>query len=770
MDVTRLEPPAMLDPIISTLGSYYQRPVCLPPLDPDPDTNGKPADHLIVVMQPINTVNNKPGRNFRNIKVRPLTKSGLEKFISWIQDQDWREILEEDSVDTKAEKLHNMVINKLDEVCPEKNRKISSDDDPWFTEKLKKLQRKKHRLFRQNRNSEKYKRIKKIYDSEIKKTKINFKKKTIDEVLTAKSGQWYSKLKRMTNFNMERSDKVQVDEISHLPDQAQSEAIADSFSAISNEYESIKRDDISIPPFCQSSIPKFKPHEIRKYLQNIKTNKSTAPGDIPAKIIKEYPPFLCVPMSDIVNTGLKVGHWPKSYKRETITPTPKQFPPETTDMLRPIANLCNLNKIMEKIVSEMVISDMKETLDPSQYGNQKYISIQHYLVRFFNCIISNLDKNYKGEVNAVLCMFVEWKQAYSRQCHTLGIKSFIKNGVRPSLIPILVSYFEDREMRVKWHDKLSEPRKLPGGGAMGASLGNWEYLSQTNDSANCVPEEDRFKFVDDLSTLEIINLLTVGLSSLLMKDHVPSDIPDHGQYIQSDKLKSQAYLQTINEWTENHKMVISEKKTKAMIFNFTENYQFTTRLGLKGKNIEMVDQMKILGTIINTRLSWDENCNEIIKKVNARMQLIRELQSFGATNDEMVHFWILFCRSVLEQSCVVWGSSLTQENIENLERTQKTFSKLVLKEKYKSYENALLILNLDKLETRRNDMALRFAKNGIKNKTLCDLFPINNKNHKMNTRNNEKYEVNFACTDRLKNGCIIKMQNLLNEDHEKNPT
>ena len=164
-----------------------------------------------------------------------------------------------------------------------------------------------------------------------------------------------------------------------------------------------------------------------------------------------------------------------------------------------------------------------------------------------------------------------------------SIQSFIKNVVRPSLIPLLVSYFEDREMRVKWHDKLSEPRKLPGGGAMGASLGNWEYLSQTNDSADCVPPEDRFKFVDDLSTLEIINLLTVGLSSLLIKDQIPSDIPEHGQYIQSDKLKSQTYLNTINEWTENHKMVISEKKTKAMIFNFTENYQFATRLGLKAK-------------------------------------------------------------------------------------------------------------------------------------------------------------------------------------------
>jgi hypothetical protein len=70
-------------------------------------------------------------------------------------------------------------------------------------------------------------------------------------------------------------------------------------------------------------------------------------------------------------------------------------------------------------------------------------------------------------------------------------------------------------------------------------------------------------------------------------------------------------------------MVISEKKTKAMIFNFTDNYQFTTRIDLKGRNIEIVDKMKILGTIVDSKLSWDDNCSMIIKKVNARMQLLR---------------------------------------------------------------------------------------------------------------------------------------------------
>ena len=103
-----------------------------------------------------------------------------------------------------------------------------------------------------------------------------------------------------------------------------------------------------------------------KYLRNIKTNKSTAPGDIPPRIIKEFAFYLSIPLSNIINAGLRVGHWPKIYKRETITPIPKQFPPETRDMLRPIANLCNFNKIMEKIISEMVISDMTPKLDPGQ--------------------------------------------------------------------------------------------------------------------------------------------------------------------------------------------------------------------------------------------------------------------------------------------------------------------------------------------------------------------------------------------------------------------
>ena len=91
-------------------------------------------------------------------------------------------------------------------------------------------------------------------------------------------------------------------------------------------------------------------------------------------------------------------------------------------------------------------------------------------------------------------------------------------------------------MSVKWHGQQSVPRRVNGGGPQGATIGILEYLSQSNDCADLVRLEDRFRFVDDLTVLEIVNLLTVGISSYNLKAHIPSDIHVHNQYIPPENL------------------------------------------------------------------------------------------------------------------------------------------------------------------------------------------------------------------------------------------
>ena len=126
-----------------------------------------------------------------------------------------------------------------------------------------------------------------------------------------------------------------------------------------------------------------------------------------------------------------------------------------------------------------------------------------------------------------------------------------------------------------------------------------------------------------------------------------------------------------------------------MIINFTKKYQFSTRLKLNDTHLEIVDSMKILGTILNSKLDWNQNCKNLINKVNKRMLFLRKMHSFGASQSDMVHLWVVYCRSVLEQSSVLWQGGVTEENKDNLERTQNFFVKLISRGKETNYEQSL---------------------------------------------------------------------------------
>ena len=181
-DWTRLDPPAILDPIITTLHSYYQVPLCLPPLDSDADKNGTESDHRIVVSRPINVINNRCGREIKKIKVRPLPQSGMEKMKQWFIDQTWEEVFKEESAHRKAEVFQNMLIKVLEEIFPEKIRKISSDDQPWVTHRLKVLDRRRKRIYRKERRSEKWENMNKLFQKEMKSAKSNFYKNTVADL------------------------------------------------------------------------------------------------------------------------------------------------------------------------------------------------------------------------------------------------------------------------------------------------------------------------------------------------------------------------------------------------------------------------------------------------------------------------------------------------------------------------------------------------------------------------------------------------------------
>ena len=149
----------MLDPIITTLSKYYQSPVCLPPLDSDPDKNGSPSDHMIVHMVPIDSVNNNPARKLKIVKYRPLPESGISDMGKWIVSHDWSAVLNASTAHEKAAILQSTLLEKLDLFLPEKVVKFTSEDQVWITPEIKDISRRKRREFSKHSKSPKWKTL-----------------------------------------------------------------------------------------------------------------------------------------------------------------------------------------------------------------------------------------------------------------------------------------------------------------------------------------------------------------------------------------------------------------------------------------------------------------------------------------------------------------------------------------------------------------------------------------------------------------------------------
>ena len=607
---TRLNPDAILDIIITTLPKYYQEPVTKPPINNDAD-NGKPSDHLVVLMEPITRAIDCPPRQYTNVEFRPITDSGLVLFGQWLADQTWDFLYRETDLHKKAEIFQKILMEKYYEVFPLKTLRVCSEDQPWISLHLKNLDRKRKREFYKNKKSPKWEKLNTEFVEKSNQEKRKYYENIVQDLKTSNTGKWYSKLKRMSGQETNPQSDIMIKELMGLDDKQQAECIADHYASISNLYQPVKNENFEeYLKNISSKPPNIGPFKVLKTIRKMRKNAATVKGDLPMKIISEFADDFTLPLTHIINTCLQEGKYPNIWKNEIVTPAPKVFPPEKLKHLRKIAGLFNFSKITDKIISEYLIADMAATRDKSQYGNEKGLSVQHYLIKMLHQILIALDTNNQSQSFAVILNMIDWSQAFDRLSHKLGVQSFIDNGVRPSLIPTLISFFQNRTMVVKWKDQFSSSRPLPGGGPQGGTLGIIEYTSQTNDNTDFLNESDKYKFIDDLSVLEVINLILQGISTYNPKQQVPSDIAIGNKFIHSDHLQSQTYLDRISDWTNNKEMLLNCDKSKYMIFNFSKNYQFNTRLYLENSLLDQISETILLGVVIPNNQAWHSNTEQ----------------------------------------------------------------------------------------------------------------------------------------------------------------
>ena len=221
--------------------------------------------------------------------------------------------------------------------------------------------------------------------------------------------------------------------------------------------------------------------------------------------------------------------------------------------VRKIASTSDFSKIFEHFILKFIQSDISDKLSKTQYGGKKGLGTEHLLVNMIDKI-----KKYQDDPDhlSIVMSSYDWNAAFDKLDPTKVAIKCIKIGIRSSITKILIDFMNERKMQVKMNGQSSKSYDLIGGSPQGSILGQLLYIIGSDDVSEEVPDEDKYKYIDDLAVLDAVKT-SDKLVEYDLKQHVPSDIATHEKFLAPNTFKSQQTNDLVEAWTISNKMKIT---------------------------------------------------------------------------------------------------------------------------------------------------------------------------------------------------------------------
>ena len=209
------------------------------------------------------------------------------------------------------------------------------------------------------------------------------------------------------------------------------------------------------------------------------------------------------------------------------------------------------------------------------------------------------------------------------------------------------------------------------------------------------------------------------------------------------------------------------KKTKILPFNFTKKSDFLPQLSFPGgEPLEVIYTTRLLGVIISSDLNWSSHVNDVTSRATKKLWILIRFKSLGASTQQLLQVYVTRVRSTLDFAAPVFHSGLTKLQSNQLETVQKKAAAIILAQLYTNYETALLHLNLERLDHRRDKLCLSFALKCSRSQRHQSMFP-SNPSPRSTTRNYKTYMEPLCNTSRYYNSSIPYLTRLLNKFETK---
>nr|XP_034833570.1 uncharacterized protein LOC117990212 [Maniola hyperantus] len=365
---------------------------------------------------------------------------------------------------------------------------------------------------------------------------------------------------------------------------------------------------------------------------------------------------------------LEISFFPVLWKQATVIVLRKPGKSDYSQVksYRPIGLLPVLGKVLEKMIVRRIRWHLLPKANPRQYGFVPQRGTEDSLCDLVQHIRNNLDNKL---INVVVSLDIEgafdsaWWPAV--RCRLLDEKCPL------NLRQIVNSYSNDREVRVRYADNectVSTTKGCIQGSIAGPTFWNilLDPLLDTIEKAKVHCQA----FADD------IVLVFSGGSAAVIEEEV------------------NRVLSLVYEWGVAHKLKFAPHKTSAMVITKKLKYD-TPRIHMGGTLVQLVEEIKILGLILDSKLTFNNHIKYICKKaLNIYKPLARSAKiNWGLSAEVIRTMYVAVIEPIILYASNVWAPAANKITVQKyLNTVQRGFAQKMCKAYRTVSLNAAIVL------------------------------------------------------------------------------
>ena len=114
-----------------------------------------------------------------------------------------------------------------------------------------------------------------------------------------------------------------------------------------------------------------------------------------------------------------------------------------------------------------------------------------------------------------------------------------------------------------------------------------------------------------------------------------------------------------------------------MIIDFRKIPSQYEPIMISGKQVEQVNSFKYLGVVIDSKVTWTENVDNIVQKLKPRMYCLRKLQSFNVDTKLLQIFYSSIFKSVISFGISGWGGNAKKKEKDRIDSFKNRAGRIV---------------------------------------------------------------------------------------------